>query len=346
MRTIEELLAGDIPRDQMTTEEERTFVNHWYERYEQAGFTKVYRTPYTEFAARVGMEFRVLGRLTEKDTDLECLPMWKIQFNDGFVICANPEEIALLEIQDQPADIYLRNPSYPCSAEELVEGTAMDFPCQFCCNASTTNGVTFACAKGMAAKMIADIGNGKHITVACDGDYEDLFSRYFKIAQKGELAVIAELILRVAAPGHNDAPYYEIHVIDNINDDNCTLDGIDAMTEQAVEAKLKECIDSASRNLTLAVTKEMATPTKYLVQCKDPDGNVTFGLYTEQQVINLYGFRDCSNCEYEVYDVHRFGHAVRLREYCDSHGEPNYHRFCYPKQLGGHIVISGFSPEH
>ena len=50
----------------------------------------------------VGMKFTVLGRVKDiaedKDgADLECLPMWNIQFENGDMMAAYPEEICLAE---------------------------------------------------------------------------------------------------------------------------------------------------------------------------------------------------------------------------------------------------------
>lgn len=59
-------------------------------------------TPYDGERKYVGMKFMVLGRVKEitedKDgADLECLPMWNIQFENGDTMAAYPEEICLAE---------------------------------------------------------------------------------------------------------------------------------------------------------------------------------------------------------------------------------------------------------
>ena len=52
------------------------------------------------------MKFTVLGRVKEitedkeNGADLECLPMWHIQFENGDKIAAYPEEICLYERKD------------------------------------------------------------------------------------------------------------------------------------------------------------------------------------------------------------------------------------------------------
>ena len=47
-----------------------------------------------------GKKFTVIGRSTEDDTDLTCLPMWKIRFEDGTETAAYPEEIIPSEIKN------------------------------------------------------------------------------------------------------------------------------------------------------------------------------------------------------------------------------------------------------
>lgn len=98
MRSIDELVALNIPRDHMTEEEEKAWVNYWFNTYEAAGFVDKFHTPYDQYKDRVGSRFVVIGRCTEKDCDLECLPMWKIRFEDGLEINAFEIEICKLEI--------------------------------------------------------------------------------------------------------------------------------------------------------------------------------------------------------------------------------------------------------
>ena len=59
-------------------------------------FRQTFTTPFDQYAEREGQKFVVLKELDETDgIDLECLPMWRIQFDDGFVTEAWPEEILL-----------------------------------------------------------------------------------------------------------------------------------------------------------------------------------------------------------------------------------------------------------
>ena len=105
MRTIEELAALDS-RETMTWEEEHAFVDYCFNLYEAEGFAKVFCSPYEADEARNGMPYKVLGRVkvyeggdfTNDEADLECLPMWMIQFEDGHIMNAYPEEIIPSEI--------------------------------------------------------------------------------------------------------------------------------------------------------------------------------------------------------------------------------------------------------
>ena len=93
---------GNRTRDNLSYEEEKSFVKDCFETYEYIGFADTFGTPYTGEKKYVGMKFTVLGRVKElsvdKDgADLECLPMWNIRFDDGFEMAAYPEEICLAE---------------------------------------------------------------------------------------------------------------------------------------------------------------------------------------------------------------------------------------------------------
>lgn len=90
-------------REHLTIDEERAFVNDCYDLYEHIGFAETFETPYTDKEKYKGMKFTVLDRVKEfseeikEGNDLECLPMWKIQFENGDITEAYPEEICLEE---------------------------------------------------------------------------------------------------------------------------------------------------------------------------------------------------------------------------------------------------------
>jgi hypothetical protein len=81
-----------MEREEMTIDQEREFVNELFNGYEKE-ITEVFWTPYTDYENKIGQGFKIVRRLTEEDADLECLPMWKIKFEDGEEIDSYPEEI-------------------------------------------------------------------------------------------------------------------------------------------------------------------------------------------------------------------------------------------------------------
>lgn len=103
MRNIDELLKNNIAREDMTEEEEYEFVKYWFEKYTKAGFCKTFHSPFDlreEDKPYIGKPFKVLCECDTKMTALDNLPMWGIEFEDGHIMYAYPEEICLLEYED------------------------------------------------------------------------------------------------------------------------------------------------------------------------------------------------------------------------------------------------------
>lgn len=91
-------------RDNMTEEEHKSFVEDCFNLYEADGFAKVFWSPYELLDGSPNCEgkpFKVLGRVTAEEVDLEVLPMWHIQFEDGFKTMAYPEEVNPFEMKDR-----------------------------------------------------------------------------------------------------------------------------------------------------------------------------------------------------------------------------------------------------
>ncbi len=63
--------------------------------YKEGKFLETFQSPYLQYAHRIGCKFTVLRELTDVERDPEVGPMWKIQFEDGSVIDAWPEEICV-----------------------------------------------------------------------------------------------------------------------------------------------------------------------------------------------------------------------------------------------------------
>lgn len=80
-------------RENMAVGREQEFINDCFSCYEAEGFAKKFWSPFEKYKDRVGHDFVVLKRCSAEDQDLCTLPMWKIQFGDGTVIGAYPEEI-------------------------------------------------------------------------------------------------------------------------------------------------------------------------------------------------------------------------------------------------------------
>lgn len=93
-------------RCDLTEDEERRFVSDCFDTYEYLGFSETFHSPHEEYEEDNGKRFVVLGRLKERtpetaadqdSADLSCLPMWVIQFEDGTIAQAYPEEICSCE---------------------------------------------------------------------------------------------------------------------------------------------------------------------------------------------------------------------------------------------------------
>lgn len=98
MRSVEELIHNNISREDMTKEEEKTFVEYWFNKYEEEGFLEKFHVVYGGMDDYKGKKFKVLSRCKEGTFwDLETLPAWNIEFEDGEKLEAYPEEICKLE---------------------------------------------------------------------------------------------------------------------------------------------------------------------------------------------------------------------------------------------------------
>ena len=86
-------------RYEMSVDREREFLKDLYDTYEAVGFSNKFWTPFDlndEDKSYIGKIFKVVGRCEEgKECDLESLPAWKIEFEDGHKMNAYPEEIYL-----------------------------------------------------------------------------------------------------------------------------------------------------------------------------------------------------------------------------------------------------------
>lgn len=56
-------------------------------------FKEVFDSPYEQYIDKVGQKFKVLRNLTDEERDPEVGTMYEIQFEDGTIIEAWPEEV-------------------------------------------------------------------------------------------------------------------------------------------------------------------------------------------------------------------------------------------------------------
>ena len=83
---------------------------------------------------------------------------------------------------------------------------------------------------------------------------------------------------------------------------------------------------------------------KYFVQTKHPDGEIDLSVNTAAQIIEFFGFRDCTDCEFEVFDGTVFGSMIRLIYEPAAHAPFNFHRFI--NSATKEVEFEGFSKEH
>jgi len=83
---------------------------------------------------------------------------------------------------------------------------------------------------------------------------------------------------------------------------------------------------------------------KYFVQTLYPDGEVGGSMNTANQIIEMVGFSDCTDCKFEVFDISKFGSMVRLVYEPADHAPFNYHRFI--NSATKEVEFEGYSREH
>ena len=104
---FEKKYRGAPCREDMPEEQEKEYVEDLFTAYEQEDrFSKVFWSQGGDYPQYIGKPFSIVGRTSvydeksQKGTDLECLPMWRIKFEDGFEMSAYPDEIILPVMED------------------------------------------------------------------------------------------------------------------------------------------------------------------------------------------------------------------------------------------------------
>lgn len=86
--------------DNLSDEELQQFKQDCFEMYEQAGFLDSFDSPYDEQGEHNGMAFKVVRRATTEECDLEAMPLWLVEFENGDTAYCYPEEICVIAHQD------------------------------------------------------------------------------------------------------------------------------------------------------------------------------------------------------------------------------------------------------
>lgn len=83
-----------MERKEMTREQEQEWLADCYFLYEKEGFARCFWSQADDNKKYHEKPFIVIRRTEEKDGfDMECLPAWRIQFEDGEFLDAYPDEI-------------------------------------------------------------------------------------------------------------------------------------------------------------------------------------------------------------------------------------------------------------
>ena len=88
---------GGINIDNLSDEEFHEFKNDCFSMYEETGFIDRFDSPYDDEGEHNGMTFKVIRRATTEECDLEAMPIWFIEFENGDTAYCYPEEICKVE---------------------------------------------------------------------------------------------------------------------------------------------------------------------------------------------------------------------------------------------------------
>lgn len=86
-----------ISVDDMTDDQFVEFKNDCFSMYEETGFTDRFNSPYDDEGEHNGMTFKVLRRANTSECDIECMPIWFVEFENGDTAYCYPEEICVSE---------------------------------------------------------------------------------------------------------------------------------------------------------------------------------------------------------------------------------------------------------
>lgn len=90
-----------ISVDDMTDDQFVEFKNDCFSMYEETGFLEKFDSPYDDIGGgqheHNGMSFKVLRRANTSECDIECMPIWLVEFENGDTAYCYPEEICVSE---------------------------------------------------------------------------------------------------------------------------------------------------------------------------------------------------------------------------------------------------------
>lgn len=69
------------------------FKNDCFDLYEQYGFADKFDSPYDDYGEHNGMSFKVVRRARYDECDIEAMPLWFVEFENGDTAYCYPEEI-------------------------------------------------------------------------------------------------------------------------------------------------------------------------------------------------------------------------------------------------------------
>ena len=87
----------DINVNEMSDEQLSDFKNDCFSLYENNGFIEYFNSPYDDEGEHNGMKFKVIRRANLNECDLEAMPIWLVEFENGDKAYCYPEEICIME---------------------------------------------------------------------------------------------------------------------------------------------------------------------------------------------------------------------------------------------------------
>lgn len=169
--------GDDVDRYALSEEKEKEFVEDAFNMYEGGGFSPTFHTPFEDRADMNGVAFQVIGRATTENCDLEQLPMWKIEFEDGTEDYAFPCEITEIERKNlnlaqnlQKEDVKLIKEN---AMSEKINDIVNEFNKEF---GERTFNEILGCAKSNndGLLLVRDVDDFNNNEIACEVEYKGL----------------------------------------------------------------------------------------------------------------------------------------------------------------------------